>query len=256
MKKLRDLFKEAIEQERFRVKEPEEVFQAFFQECRRRLRSDVDGLSFPCQRIYLELHASTETLREQYESKFLLDDRIKRELIEYLKQQGCGEINNLEVRVTLANNNDNPALIERGYAAVFKRVVKTISKAELKILDGEATKKRYSLTRNIYNIGREEKGSVAKHRRERRNDIEFLETEAKANQGVSRNHAHIKLNSSRDGYVVFDDVSKNGTKVERDGMMYKVDGNRGVELRNGDIIYFGDAQARFLIQYLEKEISC
>lgn len=256
IKKLGNLFKEALEQERTRAKEPEEVLQAFFQECRRRLRRAADGLSFPCQRIYLELYAAEEALRDRYENQFLLADRLERELLEYLKQQGCREINDLEVRVTLVSEADRSALVERGYAAAFKQVTRTISRAELKILDGEATKKRYLLTGNIHNIGREDSGSATKHLLERRNDIEFLDTEAKANQRVSRNHAHLQLNAERDGYVVFDELSKNGTKVERAGKLYKVDGSRGVALKHGDILYFGDARARFLIEYAVKEISC
>ena len=57
--------------------------------------------------------------------------------------------------------------------------------------------------------------------------------------------AGIEFDPAEPGYAVFDEGSAQGVAIERDGRMLTVAGARGVALKDGDLIFFGKARARF-----------
>jgi hypothetical protein len=81
----------------------------------------------------------------------------------------------------------------------------------------------------------------------RHNQIAFLEEEGDPHAGsVGRAHASIRFDPVRRSYQLFDDGSRNGTRVVRDGTPFTVVRSDpvGVTLQSGDEVQFGTAAVR------------
>jgi hypothetical protein len=81
----------------------------------------------------------------------------------------------------------------------------------------------------------------------RHNQVAFLEEEGDAHAGsVGRAHASIRYDPARRSYQLFDDGSRNGTRVVRDGTPFTVVRSDpvGVTLQSGDELQFGTAAVR------------
>ncbi len=124
-----------------------------------------------------------------------------------------------------------------------------IRHAQIVVLEGNATKKAYTLTGERTNIGR--MAEVAdKHRRIlRRNQVVFLDVDEETNQTVSRAQAHLEFTAPAD-YRLFDDRSSYGTRISRAGRMIELPSGspRGAKLQPGDEIYFGRARVVFQLK--------
>jgi hypothetical protein len=83
----------------------------------------------------------------------------------------------------------------------------------------------------------------------RKNDVAFLDNEEDVNSTVGRIHARIWFDHERKDYCIIDEASRYGTRVIREGRSIEVPGGntRGLRLRSGDEIYFGQACLRFEI---------
>jgi pSer/pThr/pTyr-binding forkhead associated (FHA) protein len=121
--------------------------------------------------------------------------------------------------------------------------------AQLVVLKGQATKKIFAITGDCTNIGRLAEVTDRDNRVVRRNQVVFVESEDEANRTVSRAQAHIRLVPPGE-YRLHDDRSSHGTRVFRDGRTIEIPSGspRGVRLRPGDEIYFGQACVRFEIK--------
>lgn len=135
-----------------------------------------------------------------------------------------------------------PAPLEAPVAAATP----TPHPAQLVVVDGEATKKTYTLAGERVNIGRLVEVTDKHQRVMRRNQVVFLENDSSPNQTVSRAQAHITITAGGD-YRLYDDGSSYGTRVVREGRMIEIPSGspRGVKLRSGDEIYFGRARVVF-----------
>jgi hypothetical protein len=122
----------------------------------------------------------------------------------------------------------------------------TVSHAELVVLKGAATQKVYPLAGARVNIGRLAEVTDRDDRVVRRNQVVFLDEDDETTRTVSRAQAHIRLVAPGE-YRLHDDRSSHGTRIFRDGRTLEIPSGspRGVRLRPGDEIYFGQASVRF-----------
>ena len=142
--------------------------------------------------------------------------------------------------------NAAPATRDREAASAAAASAGAARAAQILVLDGEATKKTYTLSGERTNIGRLAE-VTDKHRRVvRRNQIVFLDADSETNQTVSRAQAHITFAPPAD-YRLFDDHSSYGTRIVRAGHMIDLPSGspRGARLQAGDEIYFGRARVIF-----------
>ena len=118
--------------------------------------------------------------------------------------------------------------------------------AQLVVLEGDATKKAYTLGAERTNIGRLAEVTDRHRRVVRRNQVVFLDIDSDVSQTVSRAQAHIQF-APPAGYRLYDDRSSYGTRILREGRMIELPSGspRGVKLRAGDEIYFGRARVVF-----------
>jgi FHA domain len=121
------------------------------------------------------------------------------------------------------------------------------TKAMLIVLRGQAVKKRFAIERDRIYIGRLPEIVGKDGRVARRNDFYFLDDGSDVNQTVSREHAQIRRDKATGEHRISDDLSAYGTIILRDGQRHEVPRRRGMKLRAGDEIYFGEACVRFTL---------
>ncbi len=121
--------------------------------------------------------------------------------------------------------------------------------AQIVVLEGDATKKTYTLSGERTNIGRQPEVTDRHQRVVRRNQVVFTDSDTEANQTVSRAQAHIHF-APPDEDRLFDDHSSYGTRIARGGKMIELPSGspRGVRLQPGDEIHFGRARVLFQLK--------
>jgi pSer/pThr/pTyr-binding forkhead associated (FHA) protein len=117
------------------------------------------------------------------------------------------------------------------------------------ILRGRATQVKYTLTESHVRIGRTAL-PVDSGGRPRKNHIAFVEDGDEDSNSVGRAHASIRFEPARGEYRVFDDGSRNGTRVVRSGTTLEIlrRDPTGVTLLSGDEIQLGTAAIRVEIE--------
>jgi hypothetical protein len=113
------------------------------------------------------------------------------------------------------------------------------------VVRGTATEPAYALTEAHVQIGR---GTlpVDNGGRPRTNHVAFVEEGDEHSSSVGRAHAFIRFDSSRREYRLFDEGSRNGTRVVRKGTTIELARRdpTGVTLLSGDEIHLGTAAIR------------
>jgi len=166
-----------------------------------------------------------------------------------LRESRCEPPRDLEVELI---SSDDPG--PRGFRIAYEnrkrdKQVAKMPQASLRVLKGTAARDVFPLEKPHVNVGRLADVFDDQQRMIRRNDIDFTEMESSENATVSRAHAHIRFDAQSGEFRLFDDGSSYGTSVFRDGKLLHAPGqtSRGLALRHGDDIYFGQAHARFEI---------
>lgn len=117
------------------------------------------------------------------------------------------------------------------------------------VLRGRAMQAKYTLTESQVQIGRTAL-PVDSGGRPRKNHIAFIEDGDEHSNSVGRAHASIRFEPARGEYRVFDDGSRNGTRVVRSGTTLEIMRRdpTGVTLVSGDEIQLGTAAIRVEIE--------
>jgi hypothetical protein len=110
-------------------------------------------------------------------------------------------------------------------------------------LGGASGPNIYRMTHGRMDIGRVGEVRDRDGRLVRRNAVVVLDAQD-PDGTVSRRHAHVKTTVDSDGrrhFALYDDGSRYGTRIVRDGETVTVHaGTKGVRLRDGDELHFGD----------------
>jgi FHA domain len=117
------------------------------------------------------------------------------------------------------------------------------------VLRGRAMQTAYTLTESHVQIGRTAL-PVDSRGRPRKNHVAFVEDGDEYGNSVGRAHASIRFDPARGEYRVFDDGSRNGTRVVRNGKILEIMRRdpTGVTIVSGDEIHLGTAAIRVEIQ--------
>ncbi len=177
--------------------------------------------------------------------------QLRADIQEHLRQQTGSTPANLRVNVSV-QVAEPPADAVSVFRIAYRRSAlpgtqgeTATGKARIVVLKGTATRKRYALDKERIYIGRLPQVADKAGRIVRRNDIVFEDNGDKINQSVSRIHATIHRDSQRVEYRVCDDFSAYGTRIVRDGQPYEAPQRRGLKLKDGDEVFFGEACMRF-----------
>jgi hypothetical protein len=220
---------------------------------------------FPYDQLLVEVLTALPD-RAAVEAVLSPDEGLVEAIRERLHEAGCERVGRLHVTVKLLRKA-RPGWEPGGFQITYERTEGGAAReaetppgadresavagkhAQLVVVEGEATRKTYTLAGERVNVGRLAEVTDKDRRVVRRNHVVFLETESETNQTVSRAQAHISITPSGE-FRLFDDRSSYGTRVVREGRMIELPSGspRGVKLRSGDEIYFGRARVQFLVK--------
>lgn len=238
-------------------------------EVRRAILDDIEDLAepagrsrrvFPFNKVTVEILAPDAPRRAAMTAVLDADGGLAAAIDRRLQEAGTERPADLDVEVKLVRAAG--ARWEKGkpFRLVCERREPTravrateasarCAQAQIVVLTGETTRKQFTLTGERTNIGRLAEVLDRERRVVRRNQVVFLDSQHPANQTVSRAQAHI-LSVPPAGFQLFDDRSSYGTRVFRGGRTIAIPSGspKGVRLRSGDEIYFGQASVRFEIK--------
>jgi len=209
---------------------------------------------FPFNRIKVSVVAAARDQRARFEAVFDGKPSLRERIQERLESAGC-KVSELEVKVAYVTHArpDWPAAdcrVEFGRVTAVDTAVQQPRplprRITLAIVAGAAEQPKYVFALTRIDLGRCPEVRDRSNRLIRTNQVAFADSDAPANQSVSRCHAHIEYAADVAQYRVYDDRSKQGTGVLRNGKTIAVPpGSRGVRLQSGDEIVLGEARVLF-----------
>jgi hypothetical protein len=209
---------------------------------------------FPYNRLIVHIPVTDPERRGLFEAAFSDGSQLSQDIREVFADDGIQPPRDLAVEVVLSER-DLPEAAGRGFHTIYQKrdpspteaAAAAMPAAEVVIYQGADAQPGFLIEKERINIGRLTDVLDEQERLVRRNDIAFDETAGRENATVSRAHAHIRFDRTTGEFRLFDDGSSYGTSVFRDGSLIRVpgSGSRGLALRHGDEIYFGQARARF-----------
>ncbi len=205
---------------------------------------------FPYDMLRVHLHGVEESRYGIFAGRFFRQ-YLEQEVRNALRDGGCRFPETLRVHVDpvvgLPRRGEPWLVVEAA-----SQDPSASSTARLVVREGVANVSELPLAKTRINIGR----VVDVYRAEglfRRNDLAFA-AETEVNASVSREHAHIQLDTATGEYRLFNDrwyprgprPGECGLWIVRDGMSQEVHRNtRGAKLEPGDEIHFGRAVVVF-----------
>lgn len=199
---------------------------------------------FPFTEIAIQLYAPDDKQQAIYGASFIENQRLEKIIREHLRSQQCRVPDHLVIRAQIVRTAP-PEWLERGFEIDYSRPnEEDLPPLRLTILKGVARQASYQFTKPVINIGRTEEAKDKYGVLQMRNDLVFADVNNEINRTLSRRHARIEYDKQSREYRLFDQQSKHGTRVERDGKFLEVIGPRGVALRHSDVIHLGQARLR------------
>lgn len=201
---------------------------------------------FPFNSLTVQFYSPDAERQELLRAAFVERNDLQTSLREFLERQEVPDAGRVRVRVEIISDTE-PPWADKCFNIIYHKKETNADQpppATLTVLKGRTARPQYTL--KLKNkIGRTEEVLDRFGKLVRRNDIIFEDNGDDVTSSVSRIQSRIEYDADKDAYILFDDNSKQGTSIERDGRVLEVSGLRGIALRNGDVIYFGMARARF-----------
>jgi hypothetical protein len=210
---------------------------------------------FPFTRIKIMVVAATRDDRARLEAILSGQPNMQERIQERLRASGC-QGPDIEVRTGYVGKAQ-PGWTSPDFQLEFARVPPRAdvdesddgaNRIDFAIVHGTAQRRTYSFGATCIDLGRGVEVRDSRGRLIRTNQVAFTEGGGAPNHSVSRRHAHVAYNATRDDYRIVDDGSAQGTTVVREGRSVTVPhGSRGIRLQSGDEIVLGEARVRVKI---------
>lgn len=208
---------------------------------------------FPYNQIEIVLAVSDENERMVLDKVIEAGWHLESAVEDRLKSLGCDPTGALVIKRRFVLEDDperqDERFGERRFFIEYGQVEEESSppslppklSIQLRVLKGEAEKEHYESSAARIHLGRLSEVYDLEGHLERRNDVAF-EDEGEVNASVSREHATIVLDRTRNCYVIRDNDSAAGTRIFRNGRPIAVSSHRGgVRLRDEDELSLGSA---------------
>jgi len=188
-----------------------------------------------------------QTRRRSYEVALIEGDALQRDIRQRFEDEHIELPPHFTLKVHLVDDLP-PDIKAKGFDISYstEHRSETAAHCTLEIVVGTSDQTRYEATGKRVNLGRLSEVLDDQQQFVRRNDIAFADDGDAVNASVSRQHAHIDFDPAT-GWRIFDDHSKSGTTILRQGDVVRVPSGagRGVALKSGDEIRLGKARLRF-----------
>jgi hypothetical protein len=229
---------------------PLEIRRGILEQVESRMVVDRGGKVFPFEKVVVRLRPPTEALRSILETAFIQDDSLRSDILQKLRDSRASHPREIQIAVELAtcgSGEPDSGVFELEFAAVDHERKRETPAIRMTVLKGSAEKTIYDLNKDRILVGRLSEVLDREGRMIRRNDVVFLDNGEDVNSSVGRSHSRIWFDSEKQGFRIMDEMSRYGTRIMREGRSIEVPGGntRGVRLRSGDEIYFGQACIRF-----------
>jgi hypothetical protein len=206
---------------------------------------------FPFNHLTVHLHCENEEEKNILESAFN-DHGLQSHIQDFLERREVANWKEIRVRIETSIVQLNIRLAGRPprFEIRYDKVERGLPEATLMVILGIATQKVYTL-KALTRIGRTAEVLDRHGRLVRRNDLVFADQDDEVNLSVGRIQSRIEYDEDKLRFVVYDENSRHGTMVEREGQIMTATGQRGILLLDGDILHFGRARCRFKLKSLE-----
>jgi len=211
---------------------------------------------FPFRGISIRLQPAKKSIVQEFETAFIRNSLLKSDIFRMLKDSGIQFPPDLkismEIRGETVSGNEK---LESAclYEMEFEEPVDTdryeIPEIELEIIKGSAEQSVYRFVKDRLLVGSLPKVLDREGRLVRINNVVFPDAGNEINASVGDMHARIWFDFQRMEFRVMDESSLYGTRIVREGHTIEVPAEhpRGVGLRSGDEVYFGQACLRFSV---------
>jgi hypothetical protein len=229
-----------------------EIEKAILEDLESRIeRLPRDRRVFPFNDVTARIAVPSPERRAAFELVFLQDESLQHQIPQYLRQKGAEVPADFRFHAELRDNSSPSEpfqIICRNRRSSPGDELQTgVPPVHLRVLEGSAGSTEYSLRQRRINLGRLEAVRNSEQRVIRRNDVAFADSSEPPAATVSRAHAHIEYDADASCHRLFDDGSRFGTSVVRDGEVIRVPtgAGRGLRLAPGDEIHLGNARIAF-----------
>jgi hypothetical protein len=233
---------------------PLDVRREVLDQVRSRLDAGIDGKTFLFERIIMRLMPATEALHDVFKKAFLENDSLKTDIRQALADAHARHPDDLQIIVELlpasGTKPSRPVardMYQLEFAGIDRSRGREIPEVKLVITRGAAEQPEYMMNKGRILVGNLREVFDREGRMVRKNDIVFIDNGDDINSTVARVHARIWYDPEAREFYLIDEASRYGTRIVRNGRAIEVPGGdlRGVGLRSGDEIYFGQASLRF-----------
>jgi hypothetical protein len=240
-----------------------EIKKSILRKVESEINTDSNGRRFPHPCIEIQLFAPNEADENIFKNTFE-NNILHNEVNSLLSPPRCTVPAKPSIIFSYIQNTEDIELVKNGFVLKFlsKRAEENSdTEMFLEVLEGVANRKRMRIIYDETFIGRcenvEKKGGGIY----RKNDLYFpdareikgeitdeLKAAEKINGSVSRLHARLRKQNNK--YILYDDGSTFGTTLLRGnrGTSYEISGKVGKEIEEGDVISFGKAKVKVVVQ--------
>lgn len=223
------------------------------QEILLRLRDEIStekGIKvFPFRIISVQLQPHTKQALQEYGAGLVENSSLESEIISMFRSSGVQSPADMKISVELHYNfSQGGALFKLECLEPVTATEPEIPELHLQVLKGNAERKEYRLVKERLLVGCLPEVQDLEGRLVRKNNIVFPHEGSEINATVGTMHARIWFDSKIQEFRIMDESSRYGTRIVREGQTIEVpsENMRGIGLRAGDEIYFGQACLRFM----------
>jgi hypothetical protein len=231
--------------------EPMDIHKDILSRIREKIATIRPGKrSFPFKYLSVEMFAPDEERQAIFQAAFVEGRQLQSDIQGFLRKEIGTAPTGLKVEVTIRVQpppDDATSVFRITFCRATPVAGDADARAYLVVLRGKASRKRYPLNKDRIYIGRLAQVKEKSGRLVRRNDVVFDDNGDEINETVSRVHAHIRYDKETGEYRICDDLSAYGTRIVRDRQPHEVPQRRGLKLKDGDEVFFGEACVRFVL---------
>jgi hypothetical protein len=238
------------------AKELRDVRQKILDQVESRIVVNAEGKSFPYEKAIVRLQPQSAAQSDFFKEAFLRQGTLKADVLQKLIDSQARYPGGFETTVELrpnlvssATKSSHQPLFEMSFVKSNLSRRPEVPETKLLVTKGRAELPEYRIKKERILIGNLSEVLDREGRMVRKNDVVFLENGSEINSSVGHAHARIWFDFDTLEFCILDEVSRYGTRIVREGVTLEVPSGdtRGICLRSGDDIYFGQASLRFVL---------
>jgi hypothetical protein len=208
---------------------------------------------FPFGRILIRLQPSTKRVAGEFKTAFVENSSLQADIVAMFEHAGVELTADFGISMEIdesfkpdGGGKELRPLFRVELSEPLKDAGPPIPELQLEILKGKAMQPVYRIAKERLLIGSQAEVQDKEGRLVRKNNVVFPHEGGEINASVSAMHARIWFDPEMREFRIMDESSRYGTRLVRGGSTIEVpaENMRGIGLRSGDEVYFGQACMR------------